>query len=514
MTTSPMLWTPDAKALELRTYQVRTIEELREALRRGYRRIILCAPTGAGKTEMGIYLIQEAQAKRRRVTFVVDSIPLVKQTSERFADYGIPHGYVQGRNTRGRRERIQVAMAQTIEKREYWNDLDLLVIDECHIQRKAVLEFAKQWGGAVIGLSATPLTKGLNETYQTIVNATTTDALLAEGWLAPLRIYAATEIDMKGAKRQGGEWTAGEVRNRGGRIIGDIVSEWVRMTLQHFGGPVKTLVFSADVAHGEDICRAFQREGYDFRQSTYHDDEQTTDRLVEGFKEGKFTGLVSVAKFVKGFDVKDVLCGVDARPNSSSLAEVIQKMGRVMRSAPGKEYGLWLDHAGNMAGWYEDVCEIWANGVAKLPDPAKAKQKRKEGSERQDVTCIGCSFVLPRGATACPYCGKPRMRPKTGAVTVPGRMGEVLARPGSSAWQRDQHWTWQQICRIAADRKGGDEDLAKRFALAQYKTLYREWPRWSFDPADGEPDPRVAKKIKQQLIAWAKGDAKRKKMGV
>ena len=77
--------------------------------------------------------------------------------------------------------------------------------------------------------------------------------------------------------------------------------------------------------------------------------------MVEGFRRGDFTGLVSVAKFVKGFDVPDVLVGVDARPNSRSLAEVIQKLGRVMRSSPGKDKALWLCHAGNMAGWYDEI---------------------------------------------------------------------------------------------------------------------------------------------------------------
>ena len=40
-------------------------------------------------TEMAIHLIQEAQRKGSRVTFVVDGISLAEQTSARLSSYGI-----------------------------------------------------------------------------------------------------------------------------------------------------------------------------------------------------------------------------------------------------------------------------------------------------------------------------------------------------------------------------------------------------------------------------------------
>ena len=292
MTTELLRPVVGPKALELYPFQAEAIESLRVAARSGNRRIILCAPTGSGKTEMAIHLIQEAQRKGSKVTFVVDGISLAEQTSARLASYGIEHGYAQAKNTRGRGEKVQVAMAQTIEKREFWTDLDLLIIDECHIQRKAIQGFARQWGGRAIGLTATPIVKGLRETWEAVVNATTTDALVADGQLAPVEIYAATEIDMKGASKTAGEWTASAVRERSGRIIGDIVSTWAKYTSEHFGGPAKTLLFSADTAHGEDLCQAFQAAGHDFRQSTYRDSDEVTSSIVEGF------------------DVPDVLIGV------------------------------------------------------------------------------------------------------------------------------------------------------------------------------------------------------------
>ena len=509
--TTASLWEP-TQTLYLRPYQVHSIEELRDGLTAGLpahhplrsdgqrqdRDGNPASPGGPGQGSPGD--LRGGQHP-----------PGIRQTSKRFVAYGIPHGYVQGKNTQGRGEHIQVAMAQTIEKRGYWNSLDLLIIDECHIQHKKILQFARGWGGPVIGLSATPLTKGLSETYQHIVNSTTTDTLLAEGWLAPLRIYAATEIDMAGAsKDKAGEWTRSEVRNRGGKIVGDIVSEYAGKTLQHFGGPVKTLVFSADVAHGEELCRAFQAQGYDFRQSTYHDSDADTDRLVKGFRQGEFTGLVSVAKFVKGFDVKDVLCGIDARPNSSSLSEVIQKMGRVMRSSPGKDYGLWLDHAGNMAGWYDDVCDIWENGVERLPDSAVPKKSRKEGRERQEVVCLGCKYVLPPKAGSCPYCGKPRSRARTSSTTVPGRM-EEWARSQPAEWMKDESWVWSQLCRLALERTNGDSNAAQGKAAGYYKGMYSRFPKWGrpLKPCDGPVDERVSKRVQHNLIRYRYAKSRR-----
>ena len=507
--TQELLTRPEV--LEPRVYQVTSLDALREALHQGHRRVILCAPTGSGKTEMAIYLIQEARAKGKKVAFVCDRRDLVDQTSARLTKYGIPHGIAMADDTEGRREPIQVCSAHTIEKREYWDDVDLIVIDECHAIRKKIIKFAVEWGGPVIGLSATPMTDGLSKVYSHVVNAVTTDELLKEGWLSPLRIYAAKEIDMAGAKKTAGEWQKSEVRKRGHQIIGDMVSEWVKHTMEHFGGPVKTLVFSADVAHGEDICRVFQAAGYDFRQSTFRDGDYETRQLVKAFRKGEFTGLVSVEKFVKGFDVPDVMCMIGARPYSSSLAAVIQQLGRGMRTAEGKDYCLYLDHAGNMAGWYEDVCDIWAKGVEQLPDPKKKQTKtRREGYQRADVACYSCGFICPPGTVDCPACGAARGRRQTSATTVPGRMNEVT-RSGSREWIKDVRWTWQQVCRISLDRWDGDKHQAQKTAAGYYKGIYGQWPQNRvFDPCDGQADERVRRTVKANLIKYWKVKEKKK----
>ena len=494
----------EAGVLQLRPYQAWSVDELARAKRDGHLWTILCAPTGSGKTECAIHLVQRAASRGMRIAFVCDRRTLVTQTSQRFAAYGIPHGVAMAEKTFGRSMSIQICSVQTIQKRGYWPALDLLVIDEAHTQHKGVLEFAKNWGGPVIGLTATPLTEGLGQWYTHVVNAVTTDRLLQDGYLAPLKMYAATEIDMTGAKKTAGEWQKEEVRKRGRPIIGDIVSTWERMTRQHFGGPVKTLLFSADIAHGEELCRAFQAAGHDFRQSTYRDGTDETEVMVEGFRRGDFTGLASVEKFVKGFDVPDVLCMIGARPYSSSLASVIQQMGRGMRTATGKDFCLYLDHAGNVAGWYDDVMEFWANGVERLDTAEKRKPKRREGEDRPDVAC-NCGFVLQPGMQSCPSCGAARRRRRTRAEVVPGRMEEwTPAQP--TEWMKNEPWVWSQVSRLALEHKGGDMEAARKRAAGYYKGLYERWPQWGrpLKPCDGPVDERVSKRVKYNLIRYAK----------
>ena len=495
--------------LVLRPYQAWSVDELARSKRDGNLWTILCAPTGSGKTECAIHLIDRARKRGMRVAFVCDRRTLVKQTSDRFAAYGIPHGVAMAEKTFGRSMPIQICSVQTIQKRGYWPALDLLVIDEAHTQHKGVLKFAKNWGGPVIGLTATPLTEGLGQWYSKVVNAVTTDRLLADGYLAPLKMYAATEIDMTGAKKTAGEWQKEEVRKRGRPIIGDIVSTWERMTRQHFGGPVKTLLFSADVAHGEELCHAFQAAGHDFRQSTYRDGTDETEVMVEGFRRGEFKGLVSVEKFVKGFDVPDVLCMIGARPYSSSLASVIQQMGRGMRTAPGKEFALYLDHAGNVAGWYDDVMDFWANGVNSLDVAEKRKPKRREGEARPDVVC-DCGFVLQTGMQSCPACGAARRRRRTRTEVVPGRM-EEWAKAQPTEWMKDESWVWSQLCRLALERTNGDSNTAQGKAAGYYKGMYSRFPKWGrpLKPCDGPVDERVSKRVQHNLIRYRYAKSRR-----
>lgn len=469
---------------EDREYQRATLEALRTGIRAGHRAQIMYCPTGGGKTEMAIDLMVEARNKGRRSCFLVDRVALVNQTSDRLLGYGVTHGVIQPDHAFHRRgyEPIQVASAQTLERRGFFGDMDLLIVDEAHCVRKQTAELIKSHPKLVtVGLSATPFTRGLGLIYTNIVGATTTSQLLEMGELVPLKIYAAVAPDMAGARIIGGEWADKDVEERGLTIIGDILSEWVDKTRLHFGGPVKTIAFSATVEHGEELCRQFQAAGYNFQQISYKDSNaRRRDALIEEFRkpDSSILGLVSCEIFTKGFDCPDVLCGIAARPYRKSLSSHIQQLGRVMRKAPGKKFGVWLDHCGNALRFAADTENVFAAGCMDLSENEKrdsAVRKEPTEAERAERKCVGCGFVLPRGAQACPACGKER--PKLSLVqTAPGVMvtvgGREIEATGKHAYLADRDAVWRQLCAIALDRKRGDAHLAQKFAQAQYNSIY------------------------------------------
>lgn len=497
--------------INLWPFQAESVDQLRAGIRAGRRKQILMSPTGSGKTEIACYLVKEATRKMSRVVFLVDRINLCDQTSARFDKYGIKHGVMQAGHWRDRSyERVQVCSAQTVEKRGF-PPMDLLIVDEAHCLRKATAERITATNAVVLGLTATPFTKGLGQVYDSLVNVTTTNKLIEDGYLCPLRMYAAKSVDMTGAKVVAGEWAESEIEKRGTEIIGDIVSEWADKTRQHFGGPVKTIVFSATVDHGAEICKHFQEAGFNFQQVSYKDtnDQQRRD-LIEEFRKPNSTihGLVSCEVFTKGFDVPDLLCGISARPYRKSLSSHIQQLGRVMRRSEGKTFGIWLDHSGNVLRFYKDTQEIFENGMQALDDgehDAKAR-KELEAKDKSAITCA-CGCVLSPHQKACPSCGK-EIRRRSLIETLPGEMVEVNGLKASQLpeWMRDRTGTWQQLCTWAVGKKSGDVEAARKLALAKYRAWYGEWPpiHIGFQPTQ-EPGLELYRRIKHDTIKWAKG---------
>jgi DNA repair protein RadD len=505
-------------SLDLRPYQTESIEALRAGVRDGHKRQILCAPTGSGKTVCATFLMEEASRKLSRAWFIVDRVALVNQTSSMFDAYGIQHGVIQAQHWRFKPwERVQVISAQTLARRKMRDEKpNLIIVDEAHTLYKSTVDFIKANPEIItIGLTATPFTKGLGQLFTNVVNVTTTDKLLDAKYLAPLRVYAGKMADMTGAKTKfDGEWEDREIETRGLQIIGDVVAEWIAKTQQHFNGPVKTIAFSATVAHGEELCRRFQDAGFNFQQVSYRDgNDERRSKLIEEFRkpDSDITGLVSCEALAKGFDVPDILCGIAAKPYRKSLSGHIQQVGRAMRSYPGKEYALWLDHAGNWLRFMEDADEFFASGVPELRNGELDAKIRPEPDQddKTKFACGACHFIMG-GRPVCPMCGWERPKRMSMVEELDGELREVTGKK-SKATQLDQimedrETTQRMIWGHALDRKSGDVTAAEKFALAQWHGLYGGWPRRAFRNIEPlTPHPVLVRKVQSRLIAWARG---------
>lgn len=505
-----MLFAPPAREIVLRPHQETAVERLRQGIRDGARRQVLVAPCGFGKTECAAHIIQQSQAKGATAWFIVDRVSLIDQTSDRFARYGIDHGIIQADHwLTDMKKPVQIASAQTLARRKIDWLPDLIVPDECHVAYKSVLDLIERASKAkVVGLTATPFTPGMAENWDGLVNGETVNNLIANGYLTPLKIKACVSPDMAGAKinKITKEYEDEEAASRGITIIGDVVQTWVEQTRKHFGGPAKTIVFSPSVRHGAELCRQFADAGYNFQQISYLDanDDDRRAKIAEfRKKDSAIDGLVSCAVLTRGFDVEDVLVGISCRPYRKSFSSHIQEMGRVMRTSPGKSYGLWLDHSGNAISFADDTAWLFEYGVDSLSDAAKRDSEVREPKEkvRKERFCAECGTQLEPKELVCASCGWER--PARGEIQI--IQGELIdfdlelsscfePRKGLRAeCLKDPRAVYAAALAytMASTSKGAEH--ARRWSAGIWKGIYERWPPKSFDaiaanPASVTPD--------------------------
>jgi len=486
--------------LNLRPHQRDVIEKIEEGFKAGHRCQLLYAATGFGKTEVAMHVMSEHAKRGIKVAMVLDRIVLVNQTSTRLSKYNIPHGVMQSGHWRHRPyEKIQVCSAQTLERRADFPDVGLLIIDECHVQRRQVIQYIEDNPEIkVLGLTATPFTKGLGDTYTNVVGAKPTGELIEDKWLVPLKIFIAKEIDMTGVDKIAGEWSQRDTTERGMKITGDIVDEWINKTNQLFGGPRKTVVFASGVEHGRDLVRQFAERGYNFVSISYKEEDEFKRETIEDFSrpDTKITGLIATDILTRGFDVPDVMIGVSARPFSKSFSSHVQQMGRIMRPCEGKTHGVWLDHSGNYLRFRKDWDDLFTDGVTDLEDGGEATKKEPTEKAKKEAKCGGCGALWIWPDRVCGECGW--TRPMKEVLNVPGKMIEL--EMGKSTTGENQAF-YSEL--LYYSRMRGYKD---GWAAHKYKEKYGAFPR-GLDADLKSPSFKTLNWIKSRNIAYAKARA-------
>jgi superfamily II DNA or RNA helicase len=486
----------------LRPYQANAVQNCRLALAGGKVRIMLCSPTGSGKTEIGMALVKGTRLKGRRVAFLCNRVHLVEQTSRRFAKSKIPHGIIQGENTRNVYEPVLVASIQTIARRGL-PDVDLLIIDEAHTvagskDYRAVMAAAKC---PVIGLSATPYARGLGKHYdelggplfERMVIAATIPELIADGFLVDCDVYAPSEPDMAGIKQSRNgfgelDYSDADVARAVDKpeLVGDIVTHWLRLAK---GTP--TVCFASNIAHSKHIVEQFQAVGVPAEHLDCYTDEAERQAILRRIETGETLVISNVGILAEGWDFPACRTLILARP-TRSLIRYIQMAGRVLRPHASKVRALILDHSGTVTrlGFPTDEFPL------ELDDGTprqQAGQQQKERAEQLPKACSSCSYMKPAGLHKCPVCD-----------FAPERRSDVDVQEGElvlvkkKADKMSKQAFYSQLLGVA-ESKG----YRSGWVAHKYREYFGVWPRGLTDEA-AEPTAEVHCFLKHLQIRDAK----------
>lgn len=478
-----------------RAFQITAHEAIRQGYRDGHKNQLLMAPTGAGKTYLGLRVAHEALVKGRRVVFFCDRTTLINQTSKAADGYGLSaHGIVQANHWRRDKEMpFQIASAQTLAKRGYWPDADVIIIDEAHCQMKVWAAYILNTKAAVIGLSATPFSAGLGKLFTNLVNASSMNDLTQSKVLVPMRVFSCKRANMAGAATSGGEWTDTAAAQRGMEIVGDVVSDW-----QKFAENRKTIVFGATIAHCQELARQFVDAGV--MAACFTSETTAAERaalLAEYTKpDSTLRVLISVEALAKGFDVPTVSCVVDCRPLRKSLSTFIQMIGRGLRSSPdtGKVDCLLLDHSGNIQRFADDFEEIYFNGLNALDMGEKLDKKiRQDDEEHEAKGCPKCGYKP--FSKCCMACGYEKQAPAL-VEALPGEMREVVL--GKKKLADDHRHLWAQVCTYARSHSQPEKQNGRAFNLYRNITGKAPLNLWRFETT---PNVEITRNVRNKITS-------------
>lgn len=379
-------------------YQLSAIRETRGHLVSGLQRVLVVAPTGAGKTTIAAEIVQGATAKARRVLFIAHRKELIDQASARLDRYDIDHGIIKAGTHRAKpRALVQVASIQTLVRREL-PAVDLIIIDEAHRSKsKSYLQVLACYPQAVtLGLTATPWRldgSGLGDLFQEMVVVCQPSYLIERepAVLVQPRVFAPSAPDLKGVKVSKGDFEQGALQKLMATeaSVEEIVTNW-----QRHAGDRLTVVFATGVNHSLMIRDAFRAVGISAEHVDGNTHPRERERILSQLAAGQVQVVTNCEVLTEGWDCPQVACAVLARP-TKSLSLYLQMVGRVLRAHPGKDDAIILDHAGNHVehGFATDDREWNLTGKTKMERAPSVK------------TCSACFACVPSNCAACPECG-------------------------------------------------------------------------------------------------------------
>ena len=403
--------------MELRSYQKDLFQKTQSAFMQGYRRPLVVAPCGAGKSYLFAEMVRRTQGEALVLTHRQE---LKEQHEKLFRNLGI--------------ENARVAMVLTEANRlGQYEKPSLIVADEAHLSRSnswmRVIEYYNTW---TVGMTATPVRldgKPLGDVFSTLIEGVDVKWLIEHQNLAPYEYYAPTLIETDGLRTVAGDYVASDLEKLMNEraVYGNVIESY-----QRFAPGERSIVYCVSVEHARATADAFNSAGIRSEFLFAGTPAGQRKQVLEDFRRGEFTVLCNVGIISEGVSIDEVTCCILLRP-TESVALGIQQMMRCMRYLPGKVAKI-VDCVGNYTriGLPDDE-RVWSLG-----EPLKRKPRLDGNGDFYIRTCPNC-YMTFKTAPICPFCG----------TEYPLHPREIKAREEIEL----QRITAEEMARIEAEKK-------------------------------------------------------------
>ena len=342
--------------LALRPYQRDAIAAVIAARKGGARRLLVCLPTGAGKT---VIFSQLARLAKKSVLVLAHREELLAQAREkieRAIEGAALVAIEQGQKRAPAEAKVLVCSIRSLHQARLeqvllGRDIGLVIYDECHHAAaednlrvlRRLGAFDPAWTGTLLGFTATTARgdgKGLDSVFERIVFTRTLPDLIDEGYLVKLRGFRiATSADLTSLSREGLDLGEEELSEA---IDIEERNALVARSIQELARDRRTIAFCVTVNHARNLCKALNALGVAAGIVYGAMPAEARAKALSDFREGRTQALTNVGVLTEGFDDPGVSCIAMARPTRSE-GLYAQCVGRGTRLFPEKKDCLILD---------------------------------------------------------------------------------------------------------------------------------------------------------------------------